>query len=91
MLIQNRWFLRSPAKAPLRKSPAQRPPAPPRPTVREVEGWKEQIHGMADVRWEKVQAIRVALAQGRYDVERRLNELMAEPPEDLAGTTRQGW
>jgi hypothetical protein len=56
-----------------------------------VEGWKEQIHGMADVRWEKVQAIRVALAQGRYDVDRRLNELMAEPPEDLAGATRQGW
>lgn len=40
------------------------------------------------IRWDMVRAIRQAIACGRYDVEARLDDLLDDPPADLAGF---GW
>ena len=40
------------------------------------------------IRWELVQAIREAIAADRYDLESRLDDLLDDPPAELAAL---GW
>lgn len=38
-----------------------------------------------DIRWGRVRALRTAIASGRYDVEARIEDLLDDPPAELAG------
>lgn len=40
------------------------------------------------IRWEKVRTIRAALIGGRYDTDARLDDLLDNPPEELARLAR---
>jgi len=43
---------------------------------------------VVEIRWGRVLAVREALATGRYDLESRLNDLLDDPPAELAAL---GW
>ncbi len=54
-------------------------PSPQRPTLeppRPAEDALPNLPDMSDVRWEKVHAVKNAIATGRYDVEGRLASLL---------------
>lgn len=61
------------------------PPPPPRPetTTLDAQAWVEKVKALPDLRWEKVRAVRDALAEGGYDVEARLDDLIDRLPEAL--------
>ena len=59
------------------------PPPAPEPTTPDLQPWVEKVKALPDLRWEKVQAMRDALANGGYDVEARLNDLIDRLPEEL--------
>jgi hypothetical protein len=46
----------------------------------ELQDWIEQAKSLPDVRWDKVQAVREALAADTYDVDARLAELSEKFP-----------
>lgn len=74
---------RNAAASRLAPVPATQPKsrAVPPPDVAE---WVERARQLPDVRWDKVQALRVAIASGRYDLEGRLDQLIDRVPQELA-------
>ncbi|HSW45093.1 MAG TPA: flagellar biosynthesis anti-sigma factor FlgM [Phycisphaerae bacterium] len=52
--------------------------------------WVEAAKALPDVRWDKVARIREALDAGSYDVDARLNDLLADLPDELALLRRTG-
>jgi len=46
--------------------------------------WIERAKALPDIRWAKVAAIREALANGRYDVDTRCQDMLDHPPDELA-------
>ncbi len=64
-------------KKPTRTSRRDRAPA-------ELPDWLEKAKNLPDIRWDKVARIREALQTGRYDVEARLHDLLADLPDELA-------
>ena len=57
--------------------------APPDREVPELQRWVEEVKGLRDLRWEKVQAVRDALAAGKYDLDARAEELIGRLSEEL--------
>ena len=57
-------------------------PAPP-PRVENIEEWVQRARDLPDVRFDKVKAIREALADGSYNVEDRIDALLGRFAEDL--------
>jgi len=64
-------LLPPPGRTPIRRSP-------------ELQQWIDRVKALPEVRQDKVQSIREALADGTYDLDRRLAELLSHPPDDLA-------
>lgn len=65
-------------------------PRSSRRTVAEMPDWVEAAKALPDVRWDKVARIREALDAGSYDVDARLNDLLADLPDELALLRRTG-
>ena len=57
-------------------------------TAAEMPDWLEKAKALPDVRWDKVARIREALHAGRYDAEARLNDLLADLPDELIPLNR---
>jgi hypothetical protein len=57
-------------------------PAPP-PRVENIEEWVQRARDLPDVRFDKIKAIREALADGSYNVEDRLDAMLARFSESL--------
>lgn len=51
--------------------------------VPEMAAWVEQVRALPDIRWEKVAAVRAALAEGNYGLDQRLAEMTAALPDEL--------
>lgn len=56
----------------------------PMPGELTVAGTHRNSPEYADVRWDKVHAIRTALATGRYDIDARMEHLVEHVPDDIA-------
>lgn len=65
------------------RSDASQPPHP-RLALRTDRLEAKPCDRLTEIRWERVQTIRAALANGRYDVQSRLNDLLDDPPTELA-------
>lgn len=51
----------------------------------DLEGWIEKAKDLPDLRWEKVKAVREALARGEYDLDARLESLLSRSPAEWGG------
>lgn len=60
------------------------PNLPPPPAVEVPRRSRTPDEASADLRWDKVQAIRAAIFTGRYDVDARLEHLVEHVPDDIA-------
>lgn len=60
------------------------PPTAPCPAraLPDLRHWTDKVKALPDLRWEKVEAVRNALAAGRYDLDTRLNELIDRLPDE---------
>lgn len=63
--------------------------ARPHPPAPELQPWIDKAKALPDVRWEKVQALRRALAEGEYDLDSRVNELIDQWPGERKEHTVQ--
>lgn len=73
----------------IRLTPARRSMPLRRISPRELATWRQQIASAPEVRWDKVRAVREALANGHYDLDGRLNDLLNSPPEGLLALARR--
>ena len=53
-------------------------------TLADLPRWVEKAKALPDIRWDKVAAIREALAMGHYDVDTRFQDMLDHPPDELA-------
>jgi hypothetical protein len=62
----------------------RRPISIPRDPAKAVDSqWIEKAKALPDLRFEKVQALRTAIANGQYDLDARLTALLEDLPRDL--------
>lgn len=59
-------------------------PATLRWAARVSGGRMARRDALLEVRWEKVRALRAAIAGGTYDLDGRLDDLLEDPPLELA-------
>jgi len=55
----------------------------PEQKLPDLQSWVEKTKALPDLRWERIQALREALAAGEYDVDSRLNGLLDRLPDEL--------
>jgi anti-sigma28 factor (negative regulator of flagellin synthesis) len=55
----------------------------------EMDGWVEKAKALPDIRWDKVAQLREALQAGQYDVDVRLNDMLADLPGEFALLNRE--
>jgi anti-sigma28 factor (negative regulator of flagellin synthesis) len=60
--------------------------APQRPQDdADIDEWVEKAKNLPDLRWEKVQQIRQALASGEYDVDERMETILQNMSNAFGG------
>lgn len=55
------------------------------PAPGDVKRWTELAKNLPDMRFQKVQALREAIAAGTYNLESRLDDLLQNLPVELTG------
>jgi anti-sigma28 factor (negative regulator of flagellin synthesis) len=60
-------------------------PQPPKKSAEiDVAEWVDKVEQLPDMRWEKVQQIREALASGEYNVDERMEKILENMSNALA-------
>ena len=58
-------------------------------SLADLPRWIEKAKALPGIRWDKVAAIREALASGLYDVDTRCQDMLDHPPDELAALKDQ--
>ena len=82
LVSQQRALTSATRRRPVADQPEQKLP--------DLQRWVEKVKALPDLRWEKIQALREALAGDEYDVDGRLNDLLDSLPEELSALALAG-